>query len=57
MFRFLTGKFLELIGLLTLPFGLYFGHVMNSMAVEFGALAGGAMLFTAGWMLEKSVKT
>ena len=51
---FLLAKIVQLIGLATVGFGLYLGLVHHEgMTQELRMLLGGALIFGAGWMLQK----
>lgn len=51
---FLLAKIVQLIGLATVGFGLYLGvTVEEGMLQELRMLLAGALIFAAGWMLQK----
>ena len=51
---FLLAKIVQLIGLATVGFGLYLGLTLHEgMLQELRMLLAGALIFGAGWMLQK----
>lgn len=49
----LLGRFLQLIGMILLPFGLMMGVFRNNIALEVRLLAIGGALFVIGWLLGR----
>jgi hypothetical protein len=49
----LFGRFFQLVGLVTLPIGLYIGAVKNNVNVEVKMLFIGAGFFVAGWLMAR----
>jgi len=46
------GRFLQILGMVVLPVGLFYGISQGSMAVELTSLITGALLFIAGRTLD-----
>ncbi len=49
----LIGRFLQLIGMITLPIGLSIGLFGNNVALEVRLLLIGGVVFVIGWLMAR----
>ena len=49
----LFGRFFQLVGLVTLPIGLYIGRVKDNVGVEVRMLGIGGAFFVVGWLMAR----
>ena len=52
----LVGRFLQLVGMVILPIGLWVGMVKGEVRMEVRLLAIGGALFFIGWLLGRKVE-
>lgn len=52
----LTGRILQLVGLIVLPIGLSYGLLNDDIRTEVRLLAAGGFLFVLGWILSRERK-
>lgn len=53
----LVGRILQIIGMVILPVGLYYGFVRGDVRFEVQLLAIGGFLFILGWIIAKQPGT
>ena len=49
----LFGRFFQLVGMILLPAGLYFGAVRNQISTEVRLLFIGGAFFVVGWLMAR----
>jgi len=51
----LAGRFLQIVGMIILPIGLYVGMIRNDVRMEVKLLALGGGVYVAGWLMARKV--
>ena len=49
----LVGRLLQMVGMIILPIGLFYGLVRDEIRLEVKLLALGGFLFVLGWILSR----